>query len=58
MNSFCSLTYVLRPLLAICYIEAGKGLPPVEFEQLVEAVSPPEIRQGIAYRPSSGDETA
>ena len=40
--------YVLRPLLAICYIEAGKGIPPVEFERLVEAVAPSEIRQGIA----------
>ncbi|WYD81122.1 MAG: nucleotidyltransferase domain-containing protein [Candidatus Electrothrix gigas] len=40
--------YVLRPLLAIRYIEAGKGLPPVEFEQLVETVAPPAIRQGIA----------
>ena len=40
--------YVLRPLLAIRYIEAGKGLPPVEFERLVETVAPPAIRQGIA----------
>ncbi len=39
--------YVLRPLLAIRYIEAGKGLPPVEFERLVESVAPSEIRQNI-----------
>jgi predicted nucleotidyltransferase len=40
--------YVLRPLLAIRYIEQGYGVPPVEFERLVEAVAPPEIRPGIA----------
>lgn len=40
--------YVLRPLLAIRYIEAGMGVPPVEFEQLVEAVAPDEIKNGIA----------
>ena len=40
--------YVLRPLLAIRYIEQGHGVPPVEFEKLVEAVAPHEIRAGIA----------
>lgn len=40
--------YTLRPLLAIRYIEAGKGVPPVEFEKLVEAVAPEKIRPGIA----------
>lgn len=40
--------YVLRPLLAIRYIEAGKGIPPVEFERLVEAVAPTAIRSGIS----------
>jgi predicted nucleotidyltransferase len=40
--------YVLRPLLAIRYIEAGLGIPPVEFGKLVEAVAPGEIRNGIA----------
>ncbi len=40
--------YVLRPLLAIRYIETEGGIPPVEFEKLVEAVAPPEIREGIA----------
>jgi predicted nucleotidyltransferase len=40
--------YVLRPLLAIRYIERGNGIPPVEFEALVEAVAPPAIRASIA----------
>ncbi|WP_237060285.1 nucleotidyltransferase domain-containing protein [Microbulbifer sediminum] len=40
--------YVLRPLLAIRYIQAGMGVPPVEFEKLVEAVAPREIRDDIA----------
>lgn len=40
--------YVLRPLLAIRYIEADLGVPPVEFEKLVEAVAPEEIRSAIA----------
>jgi len=40
--------YVLRPLLAIRYLEQGHGVPPVEFETLVEAVAPDEIRPGIA----------
>ena len=40
--------YVLRPLLAIRYIEAGLGVPPIEFEKLVEAVAPKSIRPGIA----------
>lgn len=39
--------YVLRPLLAIRYIEAGLGAPPVEFEKLVAAVAPDEIKPGI-----------
>jgi len=40
--------YVLRPLLAIRYIQGGHGVPPVEFEKLVEAVAPAELRPGIA----------
>ena len=40
--------YVLRPLLAIQHIEQGKGIPPVSFEELVEAVAPSSIRQSIA----------
>jgi len=39
--------YVLRPLLAIRYIEAGLGVPPVEFEKLVDAVAPEEIKPGV-----------
>jgi len=39
--------YVLRPLLAIRYIEQGIGIPPVRFEALVEAVAPDEIRASI-----------
>jgi predicted nucleotidyltransferase len=40
--------YVLRPLLAIRYVESGLGAPPVEFERLVDAVAPKAIRPGIA----------
>jgi hypothetical protein len=40
--------YVLRPLLAIRYIEQGKGIPPVQFDALVEAVAPVSIRESIA----------
>jgi predicted nucleotidyltransferase len=39
--------YVLRPLLAIRYIEQGRGIPPVEFERLVQAVAPAELRPSI-----------
>ncbi len=39
--------YILRPLLAIRYIEQNKALPPVEFERLVESVAPGKIRPGI-----------
>ena len=39
--------YVLRPLLAIRYIEAGLGVPPVEFEKLVDAVAPEKIKPAI-----------
>lgn len=39
--------YILRPLLAIRYIEQGLGLPPVRFQQLVQAVAPNEIRKLI-----------
>ena len=39
--------YVLRPLLAIRYLEAGRGIPPVRFEELVEAVAPPALREAI-----------
>lgn len=40
--------YVLRPLLAIRYIQGGLGVPPVEFEKLVEAVAPAELKPAIA----------
>jgi uncharacterized protein len=40
--------YVLRPLLAIRYIEQGGGIPPVQFERLVEASAPSSIRDRIA----------
>lgn len=39
--------YVLRPLLAIRYIEQGLGLPPVRFVDLVGAVAPRQIRPAI-----------
>ncbi len=39
--------YVLRPLLAIRYIEQNQTAPPVEFEKLVTAVAPKEICNGI-----------
>lgn len=39
--------YVLRPLLAIRYVEAELGVPPVEFERLVDAVAPGELRPAI-----------
>ena len=40
--------YVLRPLLAIIHIERSLGIPPVHFEELVDAVAPAHIRPGIA----------
>ncbi len=40
--------YVLRALLAIRYIESGRGIPPVLFEELVDAVAPEGIRPSIA----------
>lgn len=39
--------YVLRPLLAIRFLEARGGLPPVDFEALVAAASPPAVRDAI-----------
>ena len=35
--------YVLRPLLAIRWIQSGKGIPPVPFEELLEAEAPREV---------------
>ena len=34
-------------MLAIRYIETGRGIPPVRFEELVDAVAPAAIRPGI-----------
>jgi uncharacterized protein len=39
--------YVLRPLLAIRFIEQGYGIPPVEFERLVESVAPDSLKPSI-----------
>lgn len=39
--------YVLRPLLAIRYIEAGQGIPPVEFTRLMETVAPDSLIPSI-----------
>ena len=40
--------YVLRPLLAIRFIENRSGVPPVQFQQLVDSVAPEIIRPAIA----------
>ena len=41
--------YVLRPLLAILWIEADQGAVPTEFERLVEhMVTVPALRRAIA----------
>ena len=51
--------YVLRPLLAIRYIEAGRGIPPVAFDELVAAVAPQNLRSAIdellALKRSTGE---
>jgi uncharacterized protein len=39
--------YVLRPLLAIRYIQQGMGVPPVEFERLLDSVLPESLRPSI-----------
>jgi predicted nucleotidyltransferase len=39
--------YVHRPLLAIRHIEAGRGIPPVLFEELVEAAAPSHLTEAI-----------
>ena len=39
--------YVLRPLLAIRYIEQGKGVPPVEFACLLDSVLPESLRPSV-----------
>ena len=40
--------YVMRPLFAIRYIEAGLGIPPVRFQTLVDAVAPDNLKPGIS----------
>jgi len=40
--------YVLRPLLAIRYMELQLGLPPVPFQELVDAAAPDAIVEPIA----------
>lgn len=41
--------YVLRPLLAVQWISAGKGAPPMRFDRLVEGtVSDPALLQAIS----------
>ncbi len=40
--------YVLRPLLAIRHIEQGLGIPPVPFEELVDAVAPERLLAPVA----------
>ena len=51
--------YVLRPLFAIRYIEAGRGIPPVAFDELVAAVAPQNLRVAIddllALKRSTGE---
>jgi len=44
LKKYC---YVLRPLLAIRYIEAHGQPPPIEFQKLVDAVAPESIGLGI-----------
>ncbi len=52
--------YVLRPLLAVRWIEAGKGIPPMRFEQLLDAtVDDPhllaEINQLLEIKQQAGE---
>lgn len=39
--------YILRPLLAIRYIEQGLGLPPVRFQKLLQSVAPEHLQNTI-----------
>ncbi len=41
--------YVLRPLLALMFIEKYSRPPPIEFERLVDLVAPDAIRPGIGH---------
>lgn len=52
--------YVLRPLLAVLWVEAGRGMVPIEFSSLVEAmVEDEQLRRTIdelVARKQAGDE--
>ena len=50
--------YVLRPLLATIHVELRRGVPPVDFEQLADAVAPASLRPGIARLLALKRETA
>lgn len=39
--------YVLRPVLACCWIEQHGAMPPMEFSRLVEDQLPPQLRQSV-----------
>lgn len=39
--------YVIRPIMAIKYIQQYNGVPPVEFRKLIEAVVDPELTEGL-----------
>ena len=39
--------YVLRPLLAIRYLEQDLGVPPVKFTELLQAVAPESIKPAV-----------
>lgn len=39
--------YVIRPLLAIRWVESGKGVPPVLFEELLHAEAPAELIEAV-----------
>ncbi len=52
--------YVLRPLLAVQWLEAGKGMPPVRFDRLVEGtVQDPlllnEIKELLEAKQNAGE---
>jgi predicted nucleotidyltransferase len=52
--------YVLRPLLAVRWIESGRGVPPMRFEQLVactvdDPVLLAEINELLAIKQRAGE---
>lgn len=51
--------YVLRPVLACCWVERHESMPPVEFAKLVEDQLPPHLRRTVERlleRKRSGEE--